>query len=88
MANRKAVGPDDLPAEVIKLFLDGDQSLLYDLHAIVAAIWQTGEVPQQWKDATIPSRSSVQEGGPAGVRQLPRHLPRSPRRQSAAQDRR
>ncbi|CAB1102902.1 unnamed protein product [Ectocarpus sp. CCAP 1310/34] len=27
MANRKAVGPDDLPAELIKLFLDGDQGL-------------------------------------------------------------
>ncbi|CAB1097278.1 unnamed protein product [Ectocarpus sp. CCAP 1310/34] len=27
MANRKAVGPDDLPAELIKLFLDGDQVL-------------------------------------------------------------
>ena len=53
MANRKAVGPDDLPAEVIKLFLDGDQRLLHDLHAIIVAIWQTGEVPQQWKDATI-----------------------------------
>ena len=53
MANSKAVGPDDLPAEVIKLFLDGDQGLLYDFHAIIVAVWQTGEVPQQWKDATI-----------------------------------
>eukprot|EP00752_Nemacystus_decipiens_P014381 g12791.t1 len=53
MADRKTVGPDDLPAEVIKLFLDGDQDLLHDFHAIVVAVWQTGEVPQQWKDATI-----------------------------------
>eukprot|EP00752_Nemacystus_decipiens_P017313 g15509.t1 len=35
MANRKIVGPDDLPAEVIQLFLDGDQDLLHDFHAIV-----------------------------------------------------
>eukprot|EP00752_Nemacystus_decipiens_P007608 g6799.t1 len=53
MANRKTVGPDDLPAEVIKLFLGGDQDLLHDFHAIVVEVWQTGEVPQQWKDATI-----------------------------------
>ena len=53
MANRNSVGPDDLPAEVIKLFLDGDQGLLRDFHAIIMAVWQTGEAPQQWKDATI-----------------------------------
>ncbi|CAB1101616.1 unnamed protein product [Ectocarpus sp. CCAP 1310/34] len=54
MANRKAVGPDDLPAELIKLFfLDGDQGLLREFHAIVVDMWQTGDVPQQWKDATI-----------------------------------
>ncbi|CAB1109348.1 unnamed protein product [Ectocarpus sp. CCAP 1310/34] len=53
MANRKAVGPDDLPAELIKLFLDGDQGLLREFHAIVVDVWQTGDVPQQWKDATI-----------------------------------
>ncbi|CAB1101768.1 unnamed protein product [Ectocarpus sp. CCAP 1310/34] len=53
MVNRKAVGPDDLPAELIKLFLDGDQGLLREFHATVVDVWQTGDVPQQWKDATI-----------------------------------
>ncbi|CAB1121152.1 unnamed protein product [Ectocarpus sp. CCAP 1310/34] len=53
MANRKAVGPDDLPAELIKLFLDGDQGFLREFHAIVVDVWQTGDVAQQWKDATI-----------------------------------
>ncbi|CAB1118029.1 unnamed protein product [Ectocarpus sp. CCAP 1310/34] len=38
MANRKAVGPDDLPAELIKLFLDGDQGLLREFHAIVVDV--------------------------------------------------
>ncbi|CAB1105114.1 unnamed protein product [Ectocarpus sp. CCAP 1310/34] len=52
MTDRKAVGPDDLPAELIKLFLDGDQGLLREFHAIVVDVWQTGDVPQQWKDAT------------------------------------
>eukprot|EP00752_Nemacystus_decipiens_P016746 g14984.t1 len=35
MAYRKTVGPDNLQAEVIKLFLDGDQDLLHDFHPIV-----------------------------------------------------
>ena len=38
MANRKSVGPDDVPPELIKLFLDGDQNLLHDFHAIVVAV--------------------------------------------------
>ena len=53
MANRKSVGPDDVSAEVIKLFLNGDLDLLHDFHDVVVAVWQTGEVLQQWKDATI-----------------------------------
>ena len=38
MANKKAVGPDDLPAELIKLFLDGDRNLLCDVHAMIVAV--------------------------------------------------
>ncbi|CAB1109975.1 unnamed protein product [Ectocarpus sp. CCAP 1310/34] len=53
MAIRKGVGPDDLPAELIKLFLDGDQGLLREFNATVVDVWQTGDVPRQWKDATI-----------------------------------
>lgn len=53
VANRKALDPDNLPAEAIKLFLDRYQVHLYDFNAVVAATWQTGEVPQQRKDATI-----------------------------------
>ncbi|CAB1107589.1 unnamed protein product [Ectocarpus sp. CCAP 1310/34] len=53
MANRRAVGPEDLRAELIKIFLDGDQRLLREFHAIVVDVWQTGDIPQQWKDATI-----------------------------------
>ncbi|CAB1103768.1 unnamed protein product [Ectocarpus sp. CCAP 1310/34] len=41
MANRKAVGPDDLPAELIDLSLDGDQGLLREFHATVVDVWQT-----------------------------------------------
>ena len=40
MANRKAVGPDELPAELIKLFLDGDQGLLRQFHDIIVTMWR------------------------------------------------
>ncbi|CAB1115840.1 unnamed protein product [Ectocarpus sp. CCAP 1310/34] len=47
MVNSKTVGPDDLPAELIKLFLDGGQGLLREFHATVVDVWQAGDVPQQ-----------------------------------------
>ena len=52
MGNR-AVGPEKLPAELFKLFLDGDQALLKQFHRIIINMWETGEVTQQWNDATI-----------------------------------
>ena len=50
MPNWKAVGPDSLPAEVLNL--DHPEFIRYFHHLLVNA-WNTGEVPQQWKDATI-----------------------------------
>ena len=50
MANEKAVGPDSLPAELLKLY---DPDILQHFHSIILAVWTEGEVPQQWKDATI-----------------------------------
>ncbi|CAM9642389.1 unnamed protein product [Pylaiella littoralis] len=47
MANRKAVGLNDLPAELIKLFLERDQVLLRQFYRIIINIWQSGRVPQQ-----------------------------------------
>ncbi len=38
MYNRKAVGPDELPAKPIKLFAVGDQALIRQFHRIVHAI--------------------------------------------------
>ena len=46
----KAVGPDSLPAEVLKL--DHPEFIRY-FHNLLVNVWSTGEVPQQWKDATI-----------------------------------
>ena len=53
MANDKAMGPDELPAELLKLGLsDSSHEILLAFHGIIGAVWMTGEVPQKWKDAT------------------------------------
>ena len=46
------VGPDGLPAELLKV-LAGGESTLVKFHDIIVAVWRGGGVPQQWKDATI-----------------------------------
>ena len=53
MANAKAVEPDGLPAELLKLGLQQDQTILRELHRLTILIWSQGKVPQQWKDAVI-----------------------------------
>ena len=53
MANAKAVGPNDHPAELLKLGLQQDRTILLELHRLTILIWRQGKVPQQWKDAGI-----------------------------------
>ena len=54
MANGKAMGPDELPAELLKLGLsDSSREVLVAYHGTTLAVWMAGEVPQEWKDATI-----------------------------------
>ena len=53
MANTKAMGSDGLPAELQKLGLQQDQTILLELHRLTAFIWREGKVPQQWKDVVI-----------------------------------
>ena len=53
MANAKAVGPDGLPAELLKLGLQQDWAILRELHRLTILTWRQGEVPQQWKDSVI-----------------------------------
>ena len=54
MANAKAMGADGLPAELLKLGLQQDRTILRELHRLTILIWRQGKVPQQWKDAVIP----------------------------------
>ena len=53
MANAKAVGPDGLPAELMKLGLQQDRTILMELHRLTTLIWRKGKVPQRWEDAVI-----------------------------------
>ena len=53
MANAKVVGPDGLPAELLKLELQQDRTILRELHRLTILIWRQGKVPQQWKYAVI-----------------------------------
>ena len=47
MANAKAVGPDGLSAELLKLELQQDRTILLELHRLTTLIWREGKVPQQ-----------------------------------------
>ena len=53
MANAKAGGPDGLPAELLKLRLQQDRTIMRELHRLTILIWRQGKIPQQWKDAVI-----------------------------------
>ena len=54
MVNGKPMGPDELPAELLKLVLsDSSHEILLAFHDIIVDVWMTGKVPQKWKDATI-----------------------------------
>ena len=53
MPNAKLVGPDGLPAELMKLGLQKDQTIVLELHQLTTLIWREGKVQQQWKDAVI-----------------------------------
>ena len=46
MANEKAVGPDGLPAELLKLELQQDRTILLEFHRLTTLIWREGKVPQ------------------------------------------
>ena len=52
MSNAKAVGPDGFPAELLKLGLQQDRTILLELDLTIL-IWCQGKVPQQWKGAVI-----------------------------------
>ena len=53
MDNWKEPGPDSLVAELLKIDEPAEPIVLERFHVILLKVWNGGEVPQQWKDATI-----------------------------------
>ena len=50
LANRKAVGPDGPPFELLKVLADDRElNTLGNVHDTIVAVWRGGGVPQQWK---------------------------------------
>ena len=52
-ANADAVGPDELSAELLKLGLQQDRTILLEFHRLTTLICRERKVPQQWKDVAI-----------------------------------
>ena len=53
MVNAKAVGPDELPVELLKLGISHDPTVLREFHRVIKVVWHQREVPQRWRDAVI-----------------------------------
>ncbi|KAI8493130.1 hypothetical protein Bbelb_291340 [Branchiostoma belcheri] len=52
LKNNKAAGPDGVPGEILRC---GGEALAQCLLSFVTASWESGCVPQQWKDADLVS---------------------------------
>ena len=53
MANAKAVGPDELPVELLKLGINKYPTVLRVFHGVIKRVWHQREVPQRWRDTVI-----------------------------------
>ena len=86
LANGKAVGPDGVSVELLKITLNGDPTLRRRLLGIVVCIWRGGEVPAAAERCH--HHGTSQKEGSNRVRQLQGHLAGSARRQDTAEDHR
>ena len=50
MTDRKAVGPDSLPVQILKI---DHPEFTRCFHNLLSTVWRTGDAPQQMKEATI-----------------------------------
>lgn len=50
LRNHRATGDDQIAAEYLKA---GPEEMTEWLHEVISEVWATGEVPQEWKDATL-----------------------------------
>ena len=49
-ASRKAPGPDDVAAELLRF---GGEMTVTKLHEICTEVWKTGEWPEEWTQSTF-----------------------------------
>ena len=49
----KALRPDGLPGELLKLGLQQNRTTPLELHRLTTLIWREEKVPKKWKDAVI-----------------------------------
>lgn len=50
LKNNKAAGPDNIPAELIKL---GGRSLRQRLHKLICQVWTSEQLPNEWNESHI-----------------------------------
>ena len=48
------MGPDGVPAELLKLGLQQDRTILPEFQGVTTLNWREGKVLQQWKHAVMP----------------------------------
>ena len=66
MRTGKAEGPDEIPAELLKL---GGETVTMAMHKMITYVWKTGIWPDDWTQSTfVPS---FIERRPDSLRQLP-----------------
>ena len=57
MHNRKTSRGDSLPEELLKIDSRAKPTVLKSFHAVLVEEWNGGDVPQEWKGATVTVRS-------------------------------
>ena len=53
MEDAKAVGPEELPIELLKLGLNHDPTVLREFHRVIKLVRHQQEVTQRWRDAVV-----------------------------------
>lgn len=70
MANGRATGPDEIPAAFLKFELVGEPlEISLHSHSTIAAVWTSGQVPQEWQDTIkmLHKRDGTEGGNYGGI---------------------
>lgn len=67
LKNNKALGEDNIPAELLKA---GGKLLIERLHGLVVETWEKEEIPEEWKVAVVVPIHSKKETNWSAVTSL------------------